>query len=88
MPGTTDENIVDTQQVIDDINLNLRFEVGATRMAVGQLASLQPGYVFELQTPVENPVTILANGRPIGRGRLVQIDDRVGVQFMKEQDHE
>lgn len=87
MAASPEETPVDLQAAVEGIELDLRFEIGRTRMAVKDVASLEPGYVFELATPAELPVTILANGRAVGRGRLVQIADRVGVQFMKGPDH-
>ena len=83
-----DEMSLDRTNPVDEIELELRFEVGTARMAAGQLATLQPGYVFLLETPVDKPVAVSANGCPIGRGRLVQSDGRVGVQLLEMQGNE
>ncbi len=74
---------VEPSKLVDEIELELHFEVGQTRMAVGQLKTLQPGYVFELETTTAAPVAVRASGRAIGRGELVQIAGRVGVKLVE-----
>ena len=50
---------------------------------MGELGQLQPGYTFKLSKAVERdrPVTIKANGVPVGGGENVQIDDRLGIRI-------
>jgi len=65
---------------IEQMDLEISFDLGRIQVPVASLRTLQAGYVFELDTTLNEPVTIRANGRRIGRGRLVQIGDRIGVQ--------
>ena len=51
-------------------------------MALGDLRRIAPGYVFELQQPVDRHVEVRANGKVIGRGELVEVDGRVGVRLL------
>ena len=46
----------------------------------GELRSLAAGYSFDLGKDLRAPVDILANGRKIGSGELIQIDERIGVR--------
>ncbi|MEN1928783.1 type III secretion system cytoplasmic ring protein SctQ [Luteimonas sp. MJ250] len=63
--------------------VQVEFELGRTTMSVGELADLQPGYVFALGAVVEgNNVTIRANGREAGRGELVAVGDTLGVRLL------
>jgi len=82
-----DETPLDADNPIDAVELELRFEVGTARMTAGQLATLQPGYVFLLESPADKPARVLVGGRTVGRGRLVQSGGRVGVQLMEVQGH-
>src|SRR3546814_4808621 len=50
-------------------DLQLAFDIGRLEVSVGDLASLQPGYVFALPAQLQGAnVTIRANGRTAGRG--------------------
>lgn len=63
--------------------VQVEFELGRTEMSVGELADLQPGYVFTLGAVVEgNNVVIRANGRAVGRGELVAVGDTLGVRLL------
>jgi flagellar motor switch/type III secretory pathway protein FliN len=64
---------------LDEVRVELRFEVGELGVTVGVIRSLQPGYVFELESNLECPVVIRANGVRLATGRLVQIGTRLGV---------
>lgn len=67
---------------LEDVQVNLAFEVGQKRIALKDLQTLKSGYTFELDNSVENPVNIRANGRIIGTGELLKIGDRVGVRVI------
>lgn len=61
----------------------VEFELGRLELTLGELAGLQPGYVFPLPAFVEGAnVTIRANGRASGRGELVAVGDTLGVRLL------
>lgn len=61
----------------------VEFELGRLELTLGELAGLQPGYVFPLPAFVEGAnVTIRANGRASGRGELVAVGDTLGVRLV------
>ena len=61
----------------------VEFELGRLELTLGELAGLQPGYVFPLPAFVEGAnVTIRANGRAAGRGELVAVGDTLGVRLV------
>jgi type III secretion protein Q len=61
----------------------VEFELGRLELTMGELAGLQPGYVFPLPAFVEGAnVTIRANGRVSGRGELVAVGDTLGVRLV------
>ena len=70
----------------DAIPVNLVFLAGETEVALRDLERVAPGYVFDLGRPVDRHVEVRANGRRIGIGELVEIDQRVGVRLLKCED--
>lgn len=68
---------------VDSVPVTLVFELGRTQLALGELRVLAPGYSFDLGKDLRAPVDIMANGRKIGTGELVQIDERIGVRVSR-----
>jgi len=63
--------------------VQLSFDIGRLEVSVGDMASLQPGYVFALPTQLQGSnVTIRANGRSAGRGEVVAVGDTLGVRLL------
>ena len=85
-----DEPAAETEKAasVDDLPVELVFELGEQRMPLSALKRLQPGYVFNLEKTLEKPVTVRANGRIIGYGELVQIEDRIGVRVLELFEHD
>jgi flagellar motor switch/type III secretory pathway protein FliN len=62
----------------------LRFIVGRISLPFGALSDVAPGFVFELDKPLDDQViTILANDVPIAHGELVTLGDLVGVRISR-----
>jgi type III secretion protein Q len=71
------------EQFARNLPLQLSFEIGRVELSVGDLASLQPGYVFTLPANLEGAnVTILANGRTAGHGEVVAVGETLGVRLL------
>lgn len=73
-------------RAIDPASLpvTLRFTVGRTSIPFGTLADVAPGFVFELDKPLDDQViTILANEVPVALGELVTLGDLVGVRISR-----
>ncbi len=68
---------------LDDVGVRIDFMVGQTVMTFAELQALTPGFAIKLDTPVSQSVKIMASGRVIGEGELVQIDDRLGVRVVR-----
>ena len=67
----------------DNIPVSLDFDLGNLAVPLGELATLKPGYVFELPGSLERlRVAIRANGTRIGHGELVAVGDVLGVQLL------
>ena len=64
----------------DQLEITLTFELDRKTVTLGDLKSIQAGYTFAMTNNSATPVTILANGKPVARGRLVDINGVIGVQ--------
>jgi type III secretion protein Q len=79
-PMADDTDRGDIAADLDSVPVTLVFELGRMQLPLGELRSLAAGYSFDLGKDLRAPVDILANGRKIGSGELIQIDERVGVR--------
>ena len=63
--------------------VQVEFDIGHVELTLGDIAGLQPGYVFALPTHLEGAnVTLRANGRVAGQGELVAVGDTLGVRLL------
>ena len=70
---------------VGEIELPVHFELATARVSIGHLSRIQEGYIFELPTTIDDLVSIRCSGNVVGKGKLVQVGDRLGVQ-VKEWD--
>lgn len=65
---------------LDQLPIQVSFEVGRQTLDWHTLTSLQPGALIDLGTPLDGEVRIISNGYSLGVGRLVEIQGRLGVR--------
>ncbi|MFA0888263.1 MAG: flagellar motor switch protein FliN [Synergistales bacterium] len=63
-----------------DIPVRISVVLGRTQMTLGEIMTLEPGGVIELEKLVGDPIEVLANGKLILRGEVVVIDENFGVR--------
>jgi type III secretion protein Q len=64
---------------LDSLPIRVTFDVGDKVLTLAQLKTLSSGDTLNLDRPPQEYVTIRAQGAVIGRGHLVEIDNRLGV---------
>ena len=64
-----------------DIELNVSVILGRTKMALKDILELGKGSLIELDTFENQEVEIYVNGRKIGYGQIVVIDQNFGVRI-------
>ncbi|MDF3820528.1 flagellar motor switch protein FliN [Leptospira sp. 96542] len=64
-----------------DVTLQLTIELGRTTMYIKDVLQLTEGTVVELDKNVGEELDILANGKLVGRGKLIVLDDYYGIQI-------
>lgn len=65
------------------VPISLTVEVAKMRMNLDKLLKLKPGNVLELGVQPEKGVNLVANGKCVGKGELVQVGDVIGVKITK-----
>lgn len=65
----------------DGLSIELTFELPSCTMPLGELGTLQPGGVIELQQGInQSVIRIIANGTQIGAGHLIAVGQKLGVR--------
>ncbi|MBW3543312.1 MAG: flagellar motor switch protein FliN [Planctomycetes bacterium] len=65
---------------IEDVELDLRIELGRTEMLIEDVLRLAEGSVVPLDKLAGDPVDILVNGRLIARGEVLVLNDNFCVR--------
>jgi flagellar motor switch protein FliN/FliY len=68
------------------IEVVVSVEVGRTRLPLGELLEVEPGQLFDLESLVNEPVSILVNGRPFATGEIMAVGERFGVRIVALED--
>lgn len=63
------------------IPISLTIEVTKLKMSLDKLLKLKPGNVLDLSVQVEHGVNIVANGKCVARGDLIQVGEVIGVKI-------
>ena len=64
-----------------DIPLQVRVEVGRTRLMIQELLQLGKGSVIELNKLLGEPFEVLVNEKLVARGEVVVVNDRFGIRI-------
>lgn len=67
-------------EFLEDVGLEIAVELGRAERSLRQVLALAPGVVIELDKLAGEPVDILVNGKLVGRGEVVIIEDMFGVR--------
>ena len=76
--GTAQAKAID---LLSDVNLNVKIELGRTRMLVEDVLRLNEGAVVELDKLAGDPVDIYVNERHIARGEVLVLNDNFCVRI-------
>lgn len=64
-----------------ELNVSLDIRLQSQTLPLSEFVKLSQGTVINLENSLSDQLEILANGRVVGKGRLVQIADRIGVEI-------
>ena len=66
--------------MLGDVDLDVRIELGRTRMLVEDVLKLNPESVVELDKAAGDPVDIYVNGRHVARGEVLVLNENFCVR--------
>lgn len=75
--GKTDSTI----GLLMDVELELSAILGSTDMSVKKILELTKGSIIELENKTAEPIDLLVNGKLIGKGEVVIIEDNFGLRI-------
>ncbi len=67
--------------LLSDVNLNVKIELGRTRMLVEDVLKLSEGAVIELDKLAGDPVEVYVNDRPVAKGEVLVLNDNFCVRI-------
>ena len=85
MPGTSAPAVSPDalpDSLLGTLEVAVTFELDRRLMSITEIAALTPGYTFTLPVEANGPVTVRANGKSLGTGRLVDVGGVLGVQLV------
>lgn len=68
-------------ELLSDVSLNVKIELGRTRMLVEDVLKLGDGTVIELDKLAGDPVDVYVNDRPVARGEVLVLNDNFCVRI-------
>ncbi|MEM9147434.1 MAG: FliM/FliN family flagellar motor switch protein [Pseudomonadota bacterium] len=74
------------EPMLAELPVRLDIRLQSLSLPLSAFVGLAPGAVLELEADLSSALEILANGRTVGTGRLVQLDQRIGVQIERWRD--
>ncbi len=78
VPSKTSESFPLT--ALQDVELDLRIELGRTELLIDEVLKLREGSVVPLDKLAGDPVDILVNGRLVARGEVLVLNDNFCVR--------
>jgi len=66
-----------------DVPIDISVEIGRTKMTIGELLSLSKGSIVELKRTASEAVDIYVNGKLLGKGEVIVVNERLGVRVAK-----
>jgi flagellar motor switch protein FliN len=82
-PASEEEFSEGLLDLAPDVPVNLVAVIGKTTTTVGDLMRTRVGGVIDLGRPPGETIDLVANGRLIARGELVEMDGQLGVRILK-----
>ena len=67
--------------LLGDVNLNVKIELGRTRMLVEDVLRLGEGAIVELDKLAGDPVDVYVTERPVARGEVLVLNDNFCVRI-------
>ena len=80
LSGTPANSEQATIELIQDVDLDVRIELGRTQMQLDEVLQLKQGSVVSLDRLAGDPVDVFVNGRLIARGEVLVLNDNFCIR--------
>ena len=81
LAGELSQTQIHALDLLSDVHLNVKIELGRTRMLVEDLLKLGEGAVVELDKLAGDPVDVYVNERHVARGEVLVLNDNFCVRI-------
>ena len=68
---------------INGVKVEISVVLGSSTIPMHQLLRMGRGAVIELDSKQDDPVTILANDKPVAKGEIIIHGDKIGVSILE-----
>lgn len=79
-PDAVREGLEGRMRLLDDVDVNVRVELGRARLYISDILRLGEGSVIELDKLAGDPVDIVVNGKLVARGEVLVLNDNFCVR--------
>lgn len=69
--------------LVGHVEVELTAQVGTVKLSIEKLFSLKSGDVVRMTELLDEPMTLLLNGKPVARAELMAIDDHFGLRIVE-----
>jgi flagellar motor switch protein FliM len=76
-----DDNLEETQGLLQDIETSVAVELGRLRMTTAQVVRLRRGQMLRLPRGPNDPVDLVVNGKLFAKGELIEVDGELGIRL-------
>lgn len=71
----------DIESLLMDVSLNMKIEIGRTKLSIDQVLRLREGSVVELDKVAGDPVDILVNNRLVAKGEILVLNEAFCIRI-------
>jgi flagellar motor switch protein FliN/FliY len=71
----------DIESLLMDVSLNMKIEIGRTKLTIDQVLRLREGSVVELDKVAGDPVDILVNNRLVAKGEILVLNEAFCIRI-------
>ena len=72
-------------EIIKDVKVKVEAVISGTQITVGELFALKTDSVIQLNRDAGAPIDLVVDGKIVGRGILVVVDEHFGLQITEIQ---
>jgi flagellar motor switch protein FliN/FliY len=76
------KNILENADIslVEHVPVKLSVLVGTLSIKLGKMFSLKSGETLTLNESIDDPVSLMLDGKVVAKGRLVVVDDNFGIE--------